>query len=227
MTPSTPPPDPATTLAGRIAAGLGRLALVLRHEAWRSGGEHGLSPTQAQVLAELAASPRPLGLRAVADRLAVTMATASTAVSTLVEKGLVEKGRAEHDARAIELDLTRAGRDAATSAAAPPAPVVDACSALPASDQVALLRGLVGLVRELQDRGFVPAARMCVGCRFFRPHAHPGEARPHHCTYVDAPIGDADLRLDCREMEPVPDDRRARLWQVYLEGRPLDDAHAD
>ena len=44
-------------------------------------------------------------------------------------------------------------------------------------------------------------ARMCVSCRFFRLHQHEDPAQPHHCDYVNAPIGDQALRLDCPEYE--------------------------
>jgi hypothetical protein len=80
----------------------------------------------------------------------------------------------------------------------------------------------VGLIRELQSRGAVPTARMCVGCRYFRPNEHPGSDAAHHCAYIDAPIGDADLRVDCPEMEPVEAGGGERLWRVFIEGEPLD-----
>lgn len=224
-----PPPahDPRQDLPQRVTAGLAKLALVFRHQAWRATGAHGLSPTQAQILAVIAGSPeRSVGIRALADRLAITMGTVSAAVSTLVDKGLVAKERAEHDARAVTLGLTPDGQRIAASAGEWPEAILGAVAAMPERDQVGLVRGLVALIRELQARGSVPTARMCVECRYFRPHQYPGAAKAHHCAYVDAPIADADLRIDCNEMEPLSVDERARLWDLFVHGRRLDDAAA-
>ncbi|MCA9233455.1 MAG: winged helix-turn-helix transcriptional regulator, partial [Planctomycetales bacterium] len=100
----------AADSAAQVAAGLAKLALVFRHEAWQATGEHGLSPTQAQILAVVAGASQPIGLSAVADQLAITAGTASAAVSTLVGKGLVVKQRAADDGREIRLKLTAKGK---------------------------------------------------------------------------------------------------------------------
>lgn len=213
------PPDPSD----RIAAGLAKIGLVLRHEAWRSGARRGLTPTQSQILVELCGSTAPLGLRDIADRLAITMGTASEAVSALVTKRLVEKRRSTADRRAVLLRPTGEGRAAARETGREPDAITGAARALPGAEQANLVRGLASLIRELQERGHVPTARMCVGCRFFRPNEYPGEEKAHHCLYIGAPIGDSDLRFDCAEMEPIAAQLRPRLWSVFIEGRPLDD----
>lgn len=208
--------------ASQVAAGLAKLALVYRHEAWQASGEHGLSPTQAQILAVIAGARAPVGLSAVAEQLAITAGTASASVSTLVEKGLVAKVRSKEDGRAVRLKLTASGRRMAATAAQWPESVLAAASALGEREQAGLVRGLVSLIRELQERGSVPTARMCVGCRFFRPNEYPGQPKSHHCQYIDAPIGDRDLRLDCAEMEPVAAEIAPRLWSVFIEGERLE-----
>jgi len=100
---------------------------------------------------------------------------------------------------------------------------VEAAEALPEAEQAGLVRGLVGMVRELQERGAVPTARMCVGCRYFKPNAHPGAAKAHHCDYIAAPIGDVDLRVDCPDMEPAEEAVRPKLWEALVGGFALDE----
>ena len=214
--------------ADQIAAGLAKLALVFRHEAWQGTGAHGLSPTQAQILAVIAGARTPLGLAGIAEQLAITPGTASAAVSTLVDKQLVAKERSKSDARAICLKLTARGARIATTAAAWPESVLAAAGALGASDKAGLVRGLVGLIHMLQQQGAVPTAQMCVGCRFFRPNEYPGASKSHHCDYIAGPIGDSDLRVDCAESEPVAEAFAPRLWQLFVDGQRLDpDEHAD
>lgn len=216
-----PADEPARESAGHIAAGLAKLALVFRHEAWRSAGEHGLPPTQAQIVATVAGSASPLGLGELADRLALTPGTVSAAVTALVDKGLLHKRRSSADARAIVLGLTPEGRRHAAAAGDWPESVLAAVCGLDDRDRAGLLRGLSGLLRNLQQRGAVPLARMCVECSYFRPNAHHDAQKPHHCAFMDAPIGESELRLDCAEMQPAADDIRPRLYRLMVEGRSL------
>lgn len=225
MSPSAQDSDHPTA-SERIMAGLAKLALVMRHEAWKASGQRGLTPTQSQILAVVAGSRQPLGIKAIAEQLAVTMGTVSEAVSTLAEKELVEKRPDPEDGRAIVVHLTRAGRRDASKAEQWPDTIRSAAESLPPTEQSALLRGLVGMVRSLQLQGSVPTSRMCVECRFFRPNEHAGTEKPHHCQFIDAPIADADLRLDCDDMEPAPPSDRERLWTLLVEGRRLEHAAA-
>ena len=218
------PPKPATNLSAsdRILAGLSKLSLVMRHESWRAAGRRGLTPTQAQILSILGGSSSPIGLKEVARQMAITMGTASEALSTLVTKGLVHKATSETDGRAIVLALTRSGAREAATANRWPASMVDAIDALPEQERAGLLRGLIGMIRTLQEQGSVPTARMCVGCTYFRPNEYPSDPKAHHCMLIDAPIGDSDLRIDCGEMEPVAGALGHRLWSVFVNGQPLD-----
>ncbi|MBL9030096.1 MAG: winged helix-turn-helix transcriptional regulator [Phycisphaerae bacterium] len=218
------PPQASANLSvsDRVLAGLSKLSLVMRHESWRSAGQRGLTPTQAQILSILAGSANPIGPKEVARQMAVTLGTASEAISALVGKGLVRKATCQSDGRAIVLTLTPRGRREAEHAGQWPASMVDAVDALPEHDRAALLRGLIGMIRTLQEQGSVPTARMCVGCTYFRPNEYPDTPKPHHCLLIDAPVADADLRIDCAEMEPAAEEVRPRLWSVFVNGQTLD-----
>jgi DNA-binding MarR family transcriptional regulator len=181
--------------------GIAKLGLVLRHHAWQRRERDGLTPTQAQALASLAArGPHRVG--ELARALGVTQPTVSDAVAALVRKGLVARQRDTSDGRAARLVLTAAGSGAAAQGKEWPDVLLAAVDALSAEDQASLLRGLSAMIRELQERGEIPVQRMCVTCRYFRPHVHSDAERPHHCAFVDAPFGDRALRLDCQDHEP-------------------------
>ena len=204
-------------LARQVGVGLAKVGLALRTHAWRDAGPRGLNPTQAQILALLRASAAPLRLSEVAEGLAVTGPTASDAVKALVAKGLVAKRRAPDDARAVAIALTERGREEAARSAQWPDFVLAAVDVLSIEEQATFMRALVKMIRTLQERGEIAPARMCVSCRFFRPHAHPGDAeRPHHCAFVDAPFGDRALRLECREHEPADDETTAHNWREFV-----------
>lgn len=97
-------------LQRRLAQGPAKIALAIRHGQQAAAGSRRLSPTQAQILAVVPADGgRGLGLGGIADRLGVTDATGSRAVSTLEDKGLLAKRRAADDRRNIRVFLTAEG----------------------------------------------------------------------------------------------------------------------
>jgi DNA-binding MarR family transcriptional regulator len=204
-------------LAG-IATGLHKVGLVLRQAAWQESGRTGLNPTQAQLLMLLASSKSSRTLSALATELGVTAATASDSLAALERKCLVEKRRDPSDGRALAARPTSAGRRLARSLALWPDFLLGALEELDAAERDVFQRALVKMIRSLQVRGRIPVARMCVGCRFFRPYAHEGTQTPHHCAYVDAPFGEAELRIDCADHVPLPPDGAEALWREFLAG---------
>jgi DNA-binding MarR family transcriptional regulator len=213
--PAPDPLPPDEPLAKRVTTGLAKVGLALKHQAWAEAGGRGLTPTQGQVLALLRANPGGLRLGALAGQLGVTAATTSDSVAALVRKGLVAKLPLPGDGRAVLVRLTREGAREAAAAAAWPDFLLEAVDELTEDEQAAFLRGLVTMIRTLQVRGRIPVARMCVSCRFFQPFRHRGEARPHHCAFVDAPFGDGELRLDCPDHVAAPAELATRTWAAY------------
>jgi DNA-binding MarR family transcriptional regulator len=207
-----PPDEP---LARRVTTGLAKVGLALKQQAWAEAGGRGLTPTQSQVLALLRASPSGLRLGDLAGQLGVTAATASDSVAALHRKGLVAKLPVAGDGRAVLVRLTPAGIREAAAAAAWPDFLLEAVGELSPDEQAAFLRGLVTMIRTLQERGRIPVARMCVSCRYFRPFRYPDPDRPHHCAFVDAPFGDGELRLDCPDHAAAPAEQADRTWLAF------------
>jgi DNA-binding MarR family transcriptional regulator len=207
-----PPDEP---LAKRVTTGLAKVGLALKHQAWAEAGGRGLTPTQGQALALLRASRDGLRLGELAGQLGVTAATTSDSVAALARKGLVAKLPLAGDGRAVLVRLTPAGAREAAAAAAWPDFLLEAVDQLDPASQAAFLRGLVTMIRTLQERGRIPVARMCVSCRFFQPNRHPGRALPHHCAFVDAPFGDGELRLDCPDHATAPAELAASTWAAF------------
>jgi DNA-binding MarR family transcriptional regulator len=207
------PPD--QPLDRRVTIGLAKIGIALKQQAWAEAGGRGLTPTQGQVLALLRANPDGLRLRALAEQLGVTAATASDSVTALHRKGLVAKKPTAGDGRGVAVVLTSTGIREAAAAAAWPDFLLEAVDELSIAEQATFLRALVAMIRTLQEKGRIPVARMCVSCRFFQPFRHDNPARPHHCAFVDAPFGDGELRLDCPDHNTAPVDQAAHNWEVF------------
>ncbi|PKP73689.1 MAG: MarR family transcriptional regulator [Alphaproteobacteria bacterium HGW-Alphaproteobacteria-6] len=191
-----------------------RIAAVLRSFAWQRAEAAGLSPTQAQILKRLSARG-PSRISVLADDLGVTQPTISDAVAALLRKGHVARAPDPEDGRAVLLHLTQSGAQHAEAARVPAPAMLAALETLPAADRGAMQRGLVGLIRALQEARAIPVQRMCVTCAHFRPHAHDDAARPHHCAFVDAAFGDAALRIDCGDHEDAAREDLAPLWARF------------
>jgi DNA-binding MarR family transcriptional regulator len=188
-------------LSERLATGLAKVSLALKHEARRDANSRGLSATQAQALLLLTRGPATPGR--LAEELGIGAATTSEALGALVAKGLVRRDPSPADGRSRTVALTAAGRRRARDLADWPDVLREAIDALSPEEQASLLGAIVKLIVVLQARGRIPVARMCATCRFFRPNVHDDPARPHHCAFVDAPFGEPHLRVDCEDHEPA------------------------
>jgi DNA-binding MarR family transcriptional regulator len=193
-------PAPPADVDAKLVAALERVGQALRVQMWDEAKQHGLTPTQLQVILRLATDPparRRIGV--LADALDVTHPTMSDAVAVLGRKGLVDR---DPGSRRSALSLTARGQALAAELTEWDQRTRGALAGLPAADKQATLQLLLDLIAGLQSSGAITVARMCVTCRFFRRDAHPDAARPHHCALVDAPLGRGDLRVDCAEHEP-------------------------
>ena len=198
----------------RLATGLYKLGLAVKHHERQQALEAGLSPTQAQILTLLAAE----GQRTpsdVASVLGLSLPSVSDSLTALVAKGLVVRQPSPSHHRATLLQLTRTGRAAARRAMRWPEFLAAGIETLTETQQESLLAVLVSLLRSLQEDGQIPPQRMCVTCTFFRPNVHAG-ARPHHCAFVDAPMAASHLRLVCDEHELASVGARTTQWQQFL-----------
>lgn len=210
-------------VAQQVVTGLAKIGLALKTHAWQTSGPLRLTPTQGQILTLLEVRA-PRSLSEVAGELGVGPATVSEAVTTLVRKRLIQKTRAPHDRRQLVLLLTAKGRRVATRIAGWPDFLLHAIHLLSAEERGVLLRVLLKIIRTLQQHRLIAVARMCVTCRFFRPHVYPGSEQPHHCAFVDAPFGDHELRLECPDHQAADAGTTAAQWAALCGPPELDPA---
>ena len=99
----------------QIAFALARIGTVLKSFAWADTETLGVNPTQAQILARLAARG-PSRVGDLAADLGVSQPTASDAVAALLRKGMLERRPDPGDGRASWLHLTGSGHAVAATA---------------------------------------------------------------------------------------------------------------
>lgn len=193
--------DQQPSLEEKILLGLSKVGQALRiQEQKRSLDEH-LSATQSQVLILVSQNVRTPS--EIADRLKISRASLSDSLASLVEKNLVRKRNNPQDSRSSLLELTPKGRRRSEMMSQWPDILLDSVQDLSVLEKATLLKTVSKVIMEMQKRDLVSVPGMCVTCRFFKPNAHPGEKKNHHCAYVDAAFSDAELRLSCSEQQPA------------------------
>jgi DNA-binding MarR family transcriptional regulator len=210
------PKDPRL-IENRIHEGLSRLATVLRADEWNKGKALGLNPTQVSILALLEGRKGGLGVKEIAAHLGVSQPSATDSINALEKKGHVEKRTVQADGRAVCVHVTDTG--VAALRLDPPSDLVgDAIGSLAEIEQQELLVALVRMIRHLQEKNAIPVQRMCVTCRYFDPFVQAGEEQPYYCHFVNAPFGQRELRVDCREHEQADPAFRAATWEAFQTG---------
>lgn len=197
----------------QILSGIGRLVLFWRTSQWKTSAAQGLNPAQAEILSRLAVQPARAS--DLAAQLGITTASLSDSISALATKGLATRRPDPSDGRAQLVTPTAEGSAVAARLPSAPPALLDVIGALPESDRAALLHALIGIIGGLQQVRAIPVQRMCLSCRYFHPFVHADTDKPHHCAFVDAAFGDADLRLDCSEHDEAPEQDRAHAWARF------------
>lgn len=142
--PATPADDTRTVLEG-----LRRVVQALRVTARDAEHRHGLSAAQIFVL-HLLERDGPASVNALAARSFTHQSSVSVVVSRLVDAGMVERRRAEDDARRAEIALTARGRALLRRVPEPAqSQLVNALGRVMPVERRALARGLAALVREM------------------------------------------------------------------------------
>jgi DNA-binding MarR family transcriptional regulator len=198
MNNSAPLPNGVNEIDHHILIGLEKIGMALKSQSWHDAGQQGLTPTQGKILT-LLANTEGVGLSEVAKNLGATAATTSEAVASLVDKGLVQKARSLADKRAIEITLTTSGQQAAGQTTTWSNFLLTSMDELSTEEKVIFLRGLIKIIKKLQEQGKISVAKMCVTCSFFQADRYPNSEQPHHCGLVDAPFADGNLRITCAE----------------------------
>lgn len=180
----------------KLVAGLVRVAVMAPTDG--PAQDHGLPPAHRQVMLLLGRRDREFRLSDLAADLGSTVAATMAIISPLIAEGLVEMRPAPSYA-ARDMRIAATDRGLATT----PAPanwaekLLDEVEDLPDGQQQKLLRLVTAKIGLLQQQGSIPVTQMCLSCRFFEGHRHPGTENPHHCWFVDAPFGYRQLRLHC------------------------------
>ncbi|MET4133766.1 DNA-binding MarR family transcriptional regulator [Porphyrobacter sp. MBR-155] len=181
-------------LDAQISFGLERIAAYARKKQWAIAEQYGLTPTQIAILELAAARTDGIRLTKAAAQIGVSQPTASDAAGSLVAKQLLERAPDPGDRRAQRLTPTKQGAQLVSRLLSGHAAVT---AAVPQHRRASLFAALAQTIATLQRGGEVPIQRMCLTCSQFERCRHDDAKLPHHCRYLDQPIGPLGMMLDC------------------------------
>jgi DNA-binding MarR family transcriptional regulator len=181
-------------LDAQISFGLERIAAYARQKQWAVAEQYGLTPTQIAILELAAARTDGIRLTKAAAQIGVSQPTASDAAGSLVAKQLLERAPDPDDRRAQRLTPTKQGAQLVSRLLSGHSAVA---VAVPQQRRAGLFATLAQTIATLQRSGEVPLQRMCLTCSQFEQRRHDDAKLPHHCQYLDQPIGPLGMMLDC------------------------------
>jgi len=165
----------------------------------------GLSATQLQALLFLAYART--GVRTIgglAERLGCTPATASGVADALERKGLAIRKPWPQHRRTVMLDLTEEGLAMAAEVDGTLDELEAIVRQLPPEEQRILLRLCGYIAQGLAKQGWIKLYEMCWECDLFESGVHLEEPTgPHHCSYMDTPIAEAESYKVCPDFLPL------------------------
>lgn len=206
-----------TDIEERVLFAVEKLAAVLRQRERGEADRHGLYPTQLQILDQAAASEGGTTPTEVALAQGVSLATISDSLAALEAKGLITRERSARDARRVVVRLTARGRRLTRKHTGADDPLMEVIRSLSADEQSTLLAAGQKIIAVLQQQRQISTNAMCVNCAFFHPNVYRDAAKPHHCGYVDAPFGDAQLQTNCADFKAASEDVRKQNVRRYTE----------
>lgn len=201
-------------LEQRLIEGLSILSLALQNGQRQLALDDGLSSTQAALML-LLSNKQAMRVRELAIELGVSQPTVTDSISALLDKRLVIKMPDPNDGRANILKLTAAGKALVNKRPVQTANIQQAVCNLGASAQIELMVLLTATIRALQETGAVAPQRQCITCKYFRPYSHKQADKPHHCAFVDAAFGNAELRFQCGDHEAAAPADQSANWSVF------------
>lgn len=202
--------------ASQLIEGLQLVSRALRNGQWEISRKLGLTPTQGSILNLISShSPQGMRVKAISAELGVAQPTATESINSLITKGLLKKNDDPQDGRASLLLLTPAARKLVGNGPTQIPEVEGALASLGHANRADLLKLIVSTIRALQNSGAIAPQRLCVTCKYFRGNAHADKSKPHHCQFVNAAFGNADLRVNCGDHETADPAYQAATWKAF------------
>ncbi|RZK13009.1 MAG: MarR family transcriptional regulator [Flavobacterium sp.] len=188
-----------TSTEAKIVAGLERIAQVFKVLLWEKAERFGLSPIQIQVLIFIRYhSKEKATVSHLAKEFNVSKATISETIKVLEKKSYVRKEQHSTDSRSQTIGLTLEGNSIVLLTESFLDSLSGLVDAVSEKDKILLWKTISGLLHQLYEAQLIKVQSSCYSCRFFAK-----ENENKYCLLMQLKLKEQEIRLDCREHQPV------------------------
>ncbi len=180
---------------------LDKVFQIIRYIQWESNVKTGVSPLMAQIMNFLKENPEDERIPAkVAEDLGVKRSTVTDSLKVLIKKQYVKELVNEKDKRYKILYLTEKGEKFLKDASLNYKNILKkSVESMKEKDKKILFSLLVKFVSDLNRRGILPIAKICLNCENFEEYKFKGTKKPHYCKILNKRMNDFDLNVNCKK----------------------------
>lgn len=201
-------------LDGKLVLALERISQVFRLLLWEQTKKYNLSPIQTQILINIYHQPQnDRNITTLAQRLNITKATVSDAVSSLKSKKLILKKADKDDYRYIYLSLTKKGEEVVQKIEGWLDKFKSKVSEISESKKLDIYDTLLNILISFEKEGILNKHRICFSCR----HLEQNEIRnktSYFCHLLNKPLANSEIRIDCPEHEIILNSKETKNREV-------------
>ena len=184
----------------KIVSLLDKVFQIIRHIQWESNVKTGISPLMAQIMNFIKESPEDKRTPAkVAEELGVKRSTITDSLKVLIKKVYVKEMVNEEDKRYKILYLTEKGKKFLKDINLNYKKILEnSVKSMKEKDKKIFFSLLIKFIADLNKRGILPIAKICLNCENFEGNKFKGTKKPHYCKILKKRMSDFDLNVNCR-----------------------------
>ncbi len=188
-------------LSDKIIYLLSKLSQIIRHTYWEVNRETGLSPLMLQILEYLLNNKRELCTpHKIAEDLGVKRPTITDSLKVLIKKGYVKEKPSEKDKRYKFLSITEKGKNLMEINKLKLESILkDSFNFLSEEEKEIFFVSLSKFISDLNKKGLLPVAKVCLSCKNFEENKFFGSDKPHYCRLLNIRMKDYELNVNCEE----------------------------
>lgn len=178
---------------------LDKTSQITRYIQWEINKKTGVSPLMAQIIEYLGNTSGNLKTPAkIADEIGVTRPTVTDALKSLIKKGYIREKVNSEDKRFKILYLTKKGESFLKNSIYKVI-LKSSLKSLSRDKKENLFFSLINFVADLNKRGILPIARICLNCENFEKNKFKETKKPHYCKLLKQKMNDFDLNVNCEK----------------------------
>ena len=175
-----------------------KISEIINYIHWEIWKKTGVSPLMAKIMEYIYENPLSFTNPAkIAEEMGLKRPTVTDALKSLKENKYIKEKIFEKDKRYKILVLTKKGKNFIRNENFNFKKILSKSISNLKEEKEKLFSSLLNFVSDLNKRGFLPIARICLNCENFVKDKFKGKKKPHFCLLLRKRMRDFDLNVNC------------------------------